>query len=103
MCINDCGEPDPDCLVVGEECASGADCAEGMCGDVDGEKLCTRTCTADSECPEGYECRGDTACWPKEPDGCSGGGGAPARAPWLLLALAAMGLRLGRRGPRRPR
>ncbi len=93
LCINDCGQPDPDCLPLGEACETGDDCAENMCGELDGEKLCSHSCSSDDECPEGYECRGDVACWPEEKGGCSSGGRAPAGATLLLLAIALLGLR----------
>ncbi len=47
--------PDDD---FGEGCAMGADCRSGFCVVVEGaERVCTRLCAGDGDCPDGWICR----------------------------------------------
>lgn len=45
---------------LGEACAEDAECGSGDCYDDAGRTYCTRACAADSDCPGGYHCRGDS-------------------------------------------
>ncbi|HEY6100571.1 MAG TPA: hypothetical protein VIW03_14135 [Anaeromyxobacter sp.] len=53
-----------------DPCTSGVDCASGVCAVEGG--FCTRSCSADGECPAGFACRPDgagKAC--QAPRGCA--------------------------------
>ena len=47
---------------LGEECERGQDCNSQMCLEDAGRSYCTRACTADSECADGYHCRDGAVC-----------------------------------------
>ncbi|MBW2459540.1 MAG: trypsin-like serine protease [Deltaproteobacteria bacterium] len=95
---------------VGDPCTGPDECESNLCL----EDYCTRMCSDEAPCPDGYDCGEDGLCaLPAEPappgdDGgdeagsCSlGRPGAPAGPPtsWLLLLLALGGLTGLRRGP----
>jgi hypothetical protein len=42
---------------LGEECASDDVCGSGECLEDAGRMYCTRDCSADADCPDGYHCR----------------------------------------------
>ncbi len=97
--------------VLGESCASGAECVSGLCPTVEGgQGVCSETCfltTTEETCPNGFVCTevspASGVCWPKESDtgscGCqSTGSGAPAGVLLLLFVLWGCGRRgCGRR------
>lgn len=57
---------------LGDSCGVNEDCDSSVCAEAREEKRCSQTCDAETLCPEGFECLGDTACWPKD-DGDKGG------------------------------
>ena len=100
---------------VGGECASDADCFTGRCVTDADTPYCTRSCSADAACPEGYDCiegapsickqpapanpkpppalrEDDGGCSVSAPGGGRGGGGAGAASvagaaiAWLVAA-----------------
>lgn len=119
-CVATCSEPTdcamgeicdggacvPEGLPLGEPCADHGQCRSGICAI-----LCTRLCTLDAECPEGFEClpAGDqSGCFPPggpplpepEPEPGAGGGchaspGRPAAAAVFALAVVALRRRRG--------
>lgn len=38
-------------LPFGSSCQTAPQCADGLCVDFDGDKLCTKACNGDSDCP----------------------------------------------------
>src|SRR5690606_8273774 len=78
--------------LLGERCDSDAACLTGVCG-VDGR--CDRSCSSDSPCPTGFECRrgqdGAASCEVAAPppgEGCQVTAvGAPARTFQLSFLL----------------
>ena len=80
---------------LGDICTDSEDCDSGLCAILADEQLCSLSCTADTECPQGFECLGEVACWPVEEEsgGCavSGHGGRDLSfglmAMWLMLML----------------
>ncbi len=85
---------------LGDPCTNDGECASALCGDVGGVKLCTQACGDGSvSCPDGFECLGDTACWPSGDDGDGGGGGcmlsessSSSNGSLPFLIFAAIGL-----------
>ncbi|MEZ4339784.1 MAG: trypsin-like serine protease [Sandaracinaceae bacterium] len=47
---------------LGEACSTAAECRSGNCLEDAGRSYCTRDCSADSDCPEGYHCRDGELC-----------------------------------------
>lgn len=95
-CQNDCGMADPDCGDVGAVCVASSECQDNLCATVADDSLCTHGCATDSECPEGWECRDGSACWPVDESGggCSTtGGGSGSGAVLVLIALGFAGRR----------
>jgi len=44
----------PGSLAFGDDCSSNEQCASGVCFEFgDGSRLCSSTCTADDQCPDG--------------------------------------------------
>ena len=81
---------------LGAECNSNAECLSGVCATARGENRCSQRCEDAGGCPDGFECLGETACWPAEESdeepaksifNCSVGG-ERASPTLLLLALA---------------
>ena len=97
----------PSVRLLGESCSADAECLSGLCRA--GE--CTRTCSVDTPCGVGLECRRTpdgasafcerptVAAPPADDGGCSAVPGAPARGGWLSLGVVAglCALALGRR------
>jgi hypothetical protein len=44
-----------------ERCGGDAECPNGACLSIDGERRCAGTCASDAECPTGYVCGADPA------------------------------------------
>ena len=86
---------------LGSLCSAGSECDSGICAERDGEQRCSTSCDAVTPCPAGFECIGDTACWPAASDnpflGLCAAGGRGAGGAWLLVlvALVAAGRRRG--------
>jgi hypothetical protein len=86
---------------LGDFCADNESCDSGVCASVDAENRCSQTCNAESVCPDGFECRGDVACWPTEESGGESGGcslsgsgsGALSTLGFLLFAFVLGGRR----------
>ncbi len=86
---------------LGEFCADNESCDSGVCATVSEESRCSQTCNAETSCPDGFECLGETACWPKPDKGgdsglCSlsgTGSGALSTLGFLLFALVFSGRR----------
>ncbi len=105
VCVPD---EDPAPGELGSECASNNECATEMCATVADVSRCTQSCAADTECPEGFECKGGAACWPveekeEEPEevpmcGIAG----DYSTPTLLFLLGIIALASRRRGRGRP-
>ena len=57
---------------LGALCEENESCTSEVCAEFDSEKRCSQACDEETVCPEGFECLGGTACWPK--DGKSDGG-----------------------------
>ena len=90
---------------LGETCESADDCSSGVCSDSgDGTLICTKACdeSAESACPDGYECR-ESLCLPPLPapstpaastttttTGCAAGASATASGSWAWTALGAV-------------
>ena len=91
---------------LGEECESADECSSGVCSDSgDGTQICTKACdeSAESACPDGYECR-ESLCLPPLPapstpaasttttttTGCAAGASATASGSWAWTALGAV-------------
>lgn len=89
----------PEGALLGESCAEGELCVDGMCED----RTCTRTCGAGEPCPLGFDCRrdanGNARCLARRASGCtaSPASGTQAPASALLLLLALFGVRARRR------
>jgi len=85
---------------LGATCASNEQCETQICAESDGEKRCSQQCDQATPCPDGFECRGDVACWPV-PDaggGCStSGSGSSALGLLGLLGLLPLVIRRRRR------
>jgi len=54
---------------LGAFCEENNTCDSDVCAEFDSEKRCSQSCDAETTCPEGFECLGDTACWPKDDSG----------------------------------
>lgn len=85
---------------LGDVCSDNDECDSSTCATVGEESRCSQTCTADTSCPDGFECLSDTACWPKkdggEPGLCSlsgSGPGALSTLGFLLFAIVFSGRR----------
>lgn len=84
-------------MPVGEVCDSGADCPTGICVVESSRQYCSRPCTEEGPCPEGYTCAEDDVCkgvTPAPPpsfkrapkDDCSYSPGAPdGDSMWLSI------------------
>ncbi len=79
---------------VGDACTTKTDCATGMCGHAaDGASFCTRSCSEDADCGDGYSCTqttdGEGACWPEEGASQRRGGGCAVggRVTWAGWGL----------------
>jgi MYXO-CTERM domain-containing protein len=120
--------PPPPKLPLGDRCKSADRCESGTCADFGGgEQLCTKQCTAEQPCPEGFGCESGY-CYPASPAAEAGpqpapveedagapstavptgatssscsvtGGPGPRPVPWVSATtlLAALGLAIGRR------
>ena len=87
---------------LGALCGSNEQCDTQLCAEADGEKRCSQQCNAESPCPDGFECKGEVACWPKaeEDGGCAlAGRSAPSGLGlvWLLGLVALLARRPRRR------
>lgn len=82
---------------LGEACTTNEECASTTCATVEEEQRCSQTCDATNVCPDGFECLGGTACWPKTNEGgCSIGGsskGVLSSLGLLFIALLFGGFR----------
>jgi hypothetical protein len=85
---------------LGATCASNEQCETRICAESEGEKRCSQQCDQATPCPDGFECRGEVACWPV-PDsggGCSSAGsGSSALGLLGLLGLLPLVIRRRRR------
>ncbi len=77
---------------LGATCVNNEDCLSDACATVGDDKKCSQTCDAENLCPDGFDCLGGTACWPKESSsgGCSIGGssrGVLSSLSFLFFAL----------------
>lgn len=58
----------PGSLQFGDDCSSAVQCESGVCFEFgDGSQLCSSTCTADDQCPDGsrgHHCNGEGYCRP---------------------------------------
>lgn len=87
---------------LGSLCSGGGECDSGICAERDGEQRCSTTCDAITPCPAGFECVGDTACWPAAGSDnplvglCAAGGRGQAGAGLLLLLVLVAMRRRGR-------
>jgi hypothetical protein len=85
---------------LGDSCGLNEDCDSSVCAEAKDEKRCSQTCDADNLCPEGFECLGDTACWPKDGGGGNSGLCSMSRTtPGLLSTLGTVffAIAIGRR------
>lgn len=84
---------------LGSFCSTNSECDSGICAERDGEQRCSTSCDAATPCPAGFECIGDTACWPADPGSssflglCSASGGGTGG--WLLILIALVAARRG--------
>jgi hypothetical protein len=86
---------------LGDFCADNETCDSGVCATIAEESRCSQSCNAETSCPDGFECRGDTACWPIGDKGsdsglCSlsgSGSGALSTIGFLFLAIMLAGRR----------
>ena len=80
---------------LGSECTDNEDCVSGLCGAMDGLKLCVETCLlGNNGCPGGFQCiaAGENGvCWPGAEDsgGCLSSTQGTPPFPWILLFFAA--------------
>ena len=90
-----CFHEPPSPGALGAPCATGDDCAAGLCAAEPGEAAqCTLRCFPGAlECPAGFDCvtydegRGASACFSHEPGGCNAAAGPGGLAPLLVLAV----------------
>ncbi|MCP4446717.1 MAG: hypothetical protein GY811_15425 [Myxococcales bacterium] len=88
---------------LGEFCSDSESCDSGVCAELEAETRCSQTCSVDVVCPEGFECLGDTACWPQEDSGGGGGDSGlcsiarPGAGMMSSLALLFFAVMFGRR------
>jgi MYXO-CTERM domain-containing protein len=75
---------------LGAACDVNEECETQICAESEGDKRCSQRCDAATPCPDGFECRGDVACWPtpESSGGCTAAG--PASSPLALLWLLAL-------------
>lgn len=68
--VEACPVPDPDCVAIGQTCASDLQCKDRRCVNDTQRKqfYCSKSCTATSECPAGMECEGSVCRFPKQPE-----------------------------------
>ncbi len=94
----------PNTGLVGDDCATAADCISGICEDPGTGLICTRECGVDAPCGPGFECRldmrGAPRCLPPRPPAPVSGGGcavgsreSPAAWMWSVGLAVALGLR----------
>jgi hypothetical protein len=107
------GQPDPRLAKFGEACESNDACRSNIC--LTSKKICTQTCDATNECPDGYDCAAQAGsaekiCTVKQPpppatqtttSGCGIGAREPEHRIANLLLAAALGIACGRRRERR--
>lgn len=53
--VPDAGPP-PTPQPLGAPCATSADCTSGLCISVDGNQVCSQTCSDAKHCPAGFDC-----------------------------------------------
>jgi MYXO-CTERM domain-containing protein len=98
----------PALKLVGESCATSADCLTGLCAGVGSSMVCTRFCGPESLCPSGLVCAptgdGETAVCvsaqappPPPDDGCSASSSAGPGAIALVAVVLGLALRRRRR------
>ncbi len=98
--------------LLGDTCTADDACISGVClTDANGERVCSRTCSVDSPCATGFECRrtadGSAAfCLappPRPAGGCSVTRGSSGGPLSLAVALVSMIAAVGRKARRRRR
>ncbi len=84
---------------LGATCNANEECETQLCAAADGEKRCSQQCNEATPCPEGFECRGDVACWPApdEDGGCTAAGPSSSSGLGLLWLLGLVALVARRR------
>jgi MYXO-CTERM domain-containing protein len=87
---------------LGATCNGNEQCETQLCAEADGEKRCSQRCDATTPCPEGFECRSETACWPvaDEDGGCAAAGPGSSSGlglVWLVALVALVARRRQRR------
>jgi len=85
----------PTLALVGEGCATNADCLSGLCAGTPRGMVCTRFCGVGAYCSSGFECvhadATTSVCLaparPPDEGGCSATGTPVAAAPWLTFVV----------------
>ena len=74
---------------LGALCGENEQCETQLCAEADGEKRCSQQCDATTPCPDGFECRGEVACWPEpeEDGGCTAAGPSSSNGLTILWLL----------------
>jgi len=90
---------------LGATCDANEGCETQLCAEADGEHRCSQRCDATTPCPDGFECRSETACWPVSEDGggCAAAGSSSSSGLGLVWLVALVALSGARRRRRRPR
>ena len=92
---------------IGNTCGGPEDCESGQCIHDSFGAYCTRQCTPEAYCPEGYTCVGGEFICRKDPtaqdsdDGCATRGRPGGGQGWVWLAALLVARALGRRRARR--
>ncbi|MCP4445779.1 MAG: matrixin family metalloprotease [Myxococcales bacterium] len=87
VCFRDDTSRRPDAGPMEGSCVDTVDCEQGQhCGS---DGFCLLECREDFDCSDSaHECTSDGRCGPPQRGGCGcSSGGAPAGAPWFLLAF----------------
>ncbi len=90
---------------LGSSCGGALDpaCLSGLCAQLDGESLCSQSCTLEPDnCPTGFECLatgsdGNGACFQPTDGGCSVGDSRSSKFGGLILLFALMAIRRRKR------
>ena len=90
---------------LGATCNGNEQCESQLCAEADGEKRCSQRCDATTACPDGFECRSETACWPvsEEGGGCAAAGPSSSSGLTILWLLGLVTILARRRRTQRLR